>query len=122
MDDASWVTGFLDVIDPALDSIKRLLNLDQGLINKAREPSKDAESIEDGAEEPFLTTSLGLNDGNDIGYGSRFDLNAFIKDKLSLDPSKLDLLMENSGNSSPKRVTSPRRMWRSQNRTTMTLP
>ncbi|KAG8480845.1 hypothetical protein CXB51_025316 [Gossypium anomalum] len=77
---------------------------------------------EDGAEEPFFTTSLGLNDGNDIGYGSRFDLNAFIKDKLSLDPSKLDLLMENSGNSSPKRVTSPRRMWRSQNRTTMTLP
>ncbi|MBA0570963.1 hypothetical protein Golob_004561 [Gossypium lobatum] len=85
VDDASWVTGFLDVIDPALDSIKRLLNLDQGLINKAREPSKDAESIED-------------------------------------DPSKLDLLMENSGKSSPKRVTSPRRMWRSQNRTTMTLP
>ncbi|MBA0749702.1 hypothetical protein Gogos_003601 [Gossypium gossypioides] len=122
VDDASWVTGFLDVIDPALDSIKRLLNLDQGLINKAREPSKDAESIDDGAEEPFLTTSLGLNDGNDIGYGSRFDLNAFIKDKLSLDPSKLDLLMENSGNSSPKRVKSPRRMWRSQNRTTMTLP
>ncbi|PPS00591.1 hypothetical protein GOBAR_AA20073 [Gossypium barbadense] len=108
VDDASWVTGFLDVIDPALDSIKRLLNLDQGLINKAREPSKDAESIEDGAEEPFLTT-LGLNDGNDIGYGSRFDLNAFIKDKLSLDPSKLDLLMENSGNSSPKRVTSPKK-------------
>ncbi|TYI61868.1 hypothetical protein E1A91_D10G203900v1 [Gossypium mustelinum] len=122
VDDASWVTGFLDVIDPALDSIKRLLNLDQGLINKAREPSKDAESIEDGAEEPFLTTSLGLYDGNDIGYGSRFDLNAFIKDKLSLDPSKLDLLMENSGKSSPKRVTSPRRMWRSQTRTTMTLP
>ncbi|KAA3481173.1 psbB mRNA maturation factor Mbb1, chloroplastic [Gossypium australe] len=122
VDDASWVTGFLDVIDPALDSIKRLLNLDQGLINKAREPSKDVESIEDGAEEPFLSTSLGLNDGNDIGYGSRFDLNAFIKDKLSLDPSKLDLLMENSGNSSPKRVTSPRRMWRSQNRTIMTLP
>lgn len=121
MDDASWVMGFLDVLDPALDSIKRLLNLDQGLINKAREPPKDAKSIEDGAKESLLTT-LGLSDGNGIGYGSRFDLDAFIKDKLSLDPSKLDILMENSGNSSPKRVTSPRRMWRSQKRTTMTLP
>ncbi|KAK8671231.1 hypothetical protein V6N13_037831 [Hibiscus sabdariffa] len=42
VDNASWVMGILDVIDPALDSIKRLLNLDQDLINKAKEPLKDA--------------------------------------------------------------------------------
>ncbi|KAK8671210.1 hypothetical protein V6N13_037812 [Hibiscus sabdariffa] len=106
VDDASWVMGFLDVIDPALDSIKRLLNLDQDPSNKAKEPLKDAEANEN---------------GDDIGNGSGFNLDAFIKDALSLDPSKLDVLMENSGNLSPKRVKSPR-MWKSQGKTTMTLP
>ncbi|XWS14197.1 hypothetical protein CRYUN_Cryun36dG0102700 [Craigia yunnanensis] len=122
VDDASWVMGFLDVIDPALDSIKRLLNMDQDLSNKAQEPLKDAEANENGAQEPFVSPSSGQNDGIDIGNGSGFDLDGFIKDKLSLDPSKLDILMENSGNFAPKRIKSPIRMWRSQKRTTVTLP
>lgn len=29
VDDVSWVTGFLDILDPAVDSIKKLLNMDQ---------------------------------------------------------------------------------------------
>lgn len=120
VDDASWIMGFLDVIDPALDSIKRLFNMDQDLSNKAQEPPKDAEANENAAQEPFVSSSSGQNDG--IGNGSGFDLDAFIKEKLSLDPSKLDILMENSGNFAPKRIKPPRRMWRSQKRTTMVLP
>ncbi|XVE82267.1 hypothetical protein DITRI_Ditri15bG0134600 [Diplodiscus trichospermus] len=121
VDDASWVMGFLDVIDPALDSIKRLLNLDQGLSDKARVPLKDAETNE-GAQEPLVSPSSGQNDAIDSGNRSEFDLDAFITDTLSLDPSKLDIQMQNSGNFAPKSTKSPRRMWRSQKRTAMTLP
>lgn len=117
MDDASWVMGFLDVIDPALDSIKRLLNFEQGPSNKAQEPLKDAEVNENDPQEPLGSLSSGQSGGIGIGNGSRFDLDAFIKDNLSLDPSKLDVLMENSGNSAPKRIKSSRRLWRSQKAT-----
>ncbi|KAK6278449.1 hypothetical protein POUND7_018716 [Theobroma cacao] len=122
VDDASWVMGFLDVIDPALDSIKRLLNLDQDPSNKAQEPLKDAGVNETSAQEPLVSSSSGQNDGFDIENESGLDLDAFIEDKLLLDPSKLDILMENPGSFTPKRIKSPRRVWRSQKRTTMTLP
>ncbi|XP_021290844.1 protein high chlorophyll fluorescent 107 [Herrania umbratica] len=122
VDDASWVMGFLDVIDPALDSIKRLLNLDQDPSNKAQEPLKDAGVNETSAQEPLVSSSSGQNDGFDIENESGLDLDAFIKDKLLLDPSELDILMENPGSFTPKRIKSPRRVWRSQKRTTMTLP
>ncbi|XVF62449.1 hypothetical protein PTKIN_Ptkin09bG0008800 [Pterospermum kingtungense] len=117
VDDASWVMGFLDVIDPALDSIKRLLNLEQGPSSKVEEPLKDAEANENGPQEPLASLSSGLHDGIGIGNGSGFDLDAFIKDQLSLDPSKLDIMMEKSGKYAPKRIKSPRRMWRSQKAT-----
>ncbi|XVF28209.1 hypothetical protein REPUB_Repub15cG0009600 [Reevesia pubescens] len=110
VDDASWVMGFLDVIDPALDSIKRLLNLDQNLSNKAQQLLKDAGFNETSTQEPLVSPSSGQNYGSDIEYGSRFDLDKFIKDELSLDPSKLDNLMQNSRNSAPKRIRTPRRL------------
>ncbi|XWS53519.1 hypothetical protein CRYUN_Cryun10bG0008300 [Craigia yunnanensis] len=123
VDDASWVMGFLDVIDPALDSIKRLLNLDQNLSNKAQKPLKDAGANQNSAQEPLVSPSSGQNDGIDIENKSRFNLDAFIKEELSLDPSKLDIPMEISGNLAPnKRIKSPRRMWRSPKRTTRTFP
>ncbi|KAM4127028.1 hypothetical protein ACJW30_02G059900 [Castanea mollissima] len=40
VDDASWVMGFLDIIDPAIDSIKRLLKLDQESFNKIAKTMK----------------------------------------------------------------------------------
>ncbi|PIN19213.1 hypothetical protein CDL12_08106 [Handroanthus impetiginosus] len=72
VDDASWIMGFLDIIDPAIDSIKRLLNL---------EKAKDSSESE--------VEQSGNN--NTIGSESEFNLDKFIREKLSLDPSKLDV-------------------------------
>ncbi|OMO53514.1 RNA-processing protein, HAT helix [Corchorus capsularis] len=122
VDDASWVMGFLDVIDPALDSIKRLLSFDQDRSNKSEEPPKESGDDENSAQEPLLSPSSGQNMGIDIESGSGFDLDVFIKDKLSLDPSNLDSVMENPEKRAPTRMKPPRRVWRSQKRTTMTFP
>ena len=37
MDDALWVLGFLDIFYPALDSIKRVLNMEQNSESKGNE-------------------------------------------------------------------------------------
>lgn len=87
VDDASWVNGFLDIIDPALDSIKKLLNLEQDPFGKTPDSSKNNE-IKDTDE-----------DSSEVDNGksrSGFDLDAFIKEKLSLDPTNLDDQMETS--------------------------
>lgn len=82
VDDVPWVTGFLDIIDPALDGIKRLLHLEQDSFKK-HDSTKNAEEAKDEEDES-------------VQSGSGFDLDAFIKEKLSLDPSKLDDQMEKS--------------------------
>lgn len=87
VDDASWVNGFLDIIDPALDSIKRLLNLEQDPFGKTPDLSDNTEVKENG-EEPSAVENAKSRSG--------FDLDAFIKEKLSLDPTKLDDQMETS--------------------------
>ena len=84
VDDASWVMGFLDIIDPALDRIKRLFNLEQDLFKKQ-------DSVEN-AEETKDVEKFPEDDQRESG----FDLDAFIKEKLSLDPSKIDDKMEAS--------------------------
>ncbi|KAJ4956862.1 hypothetical protein NE237_013645 [Protea cynaroides] len=125
VDDASWVMGFLDIIDPALDSIKKLLNLDnsylkgqdsfkniagtnrasaiEGSLGRSSGPNNE----ETGEEEPRLTSS-------------GFDLDTFISDKLRLDVSKLDIQMESSAISESKKVRSSRRVLRPENRNCFT--
>ncbi|CAM8996445.1 unnamed protein product [Rhodiola kirilowii] len=102
VDDASWVMGLFDVIDPAIDSIKRLFKLEQASFR----------------EQEFMKTSTqdaeaSINE--DVSNG--FDLDSFIKEKLSLDPSKLDIQMAEQMEKSaaalspmPKKTT---KVWRS---------
>lgn len=86
MDDASWIMGFLDIIDPAVDSIKRLLNLEKG----------DASSEERVANEQFGGVSAENSEGNAAGSGSGFDLDEFVQQKLLLDPSNLEVRFASS--------------------------
>ncbi|XP_043810515.1 protein high chlorophyll fluorescent 107 isoform X3 [Manihot esculenta] len=113
VDDASWVMGFLDIIDPAIDSVKKLLNLDPNRYSKTQESlrniSGERESSSDGPSSD--------NDADGIKNGTGFDLNSFIKVRLSLDPTKLDIKLETSGPPAPWRA-SQRRLWRSKKRTT----
>ncbi|XP_054822670.1 protein high chlorophyll fluorescent 107 isoform X2 [Prosopis cineraria] len=103
VDDASWVMGFLDIIDPAIDSLKRLLKVDQNLY-RLNDNNADSEST---------TPSPSSIDGNDVDSESGFNVDAFVMDRLSLDTSKLDDLLETPRNSFSKRSLSPRRIWRS---------
>lgn len=115
VDDASWVMGFLDIIDPALDSIKRLLNLDQ----KPHNPSDTSRNIL-GANEKIMARESSLS-GKEMESESRFDLDAFVRVKLSLEPTELDDLMTASLASRPKGTQSPRRVWRPENRPELTV-
>ncbi|CAO2832363.1 unnamed protein product [Amaranthus hypochondriacus] len=89
VDDATWVNGFLDIIDPALDSIKRILNLEQDPFGKTLESPEKSIEVKDSNED----SSEAENSNN---RSSGFDLDAFIKEKLSLDPTNLDDQMETS--------------------------
>ncbi|KAG0501642.1 hypothetical protein HPP92_001714 [Vanilla planifolia] len=92
VDDASWVMGFLDIIDPAIDSVKRLLNLGRSSsdslssqeILRRHQMSKGGSAAEkaDSGETAYFPGNINGDDG--------FDLDSFIKDKLSLDVSKLN--------------------------------
>ncbi|KAA8531227.1 hypothetical protein F0562_005859 [Nyssa sinensis] len=114
VDDASWVMGFFDIIDPAIDSVKRLLNFDrdQDLYYKPK-GSSSSRNIPRPNENGIGEESTGPTSYNADG----FDLDTFIQEKLSLDPSKLDIHMEASSQKklAPRKVKSPRRVWRSQN-------
>lgn len=70
--------GFLDIIDPAIDSIKRILNFE-----------KDEDSSEIGDESRGLSTDF-MTD-NSLETESDFILDKFIQEKLLLDPSKLEI-------------------------------
>ncbi|GAV70857.1 TPR_2 domain-containing protein [Cephalotus follicularis] len=120
VDDASWVTGFLDIIDPAVNSIKKLLNLDQNLHDKdfsGNTPRGDEKSVN---EESVVGSSGSLN-GNVLAKASGFNLDAFITDKLSLDPTKLEVKGETSRTSMPKKLNSSNRKLRSVYRPQKTL-
>lgn len=100
VDDASWVMGFMDVIDPALDNIKKLLKIDED-ITKRPEIENSAEAKgQDSSEELVVASAVDL-----VGTtksASRFNLDVFIKEKLCVDASKLDDQMEASLMSIPK--------------------
>ncbi|PON93193.1 N-terminal acetyltransferase A, auxiliary subunit [Trema orientale] len=92
VDDASWVMGFLDIIDPAIDSVKRLLKLDQNSSNTPQDTLRRVAAMDDNyiAEDPVGLFSNGNNKESERG----FDVDAFISERLSLDPSKLDFRSE----------------------------
>lgn len=102
VDDASWVMGFMNIFDPAIDNIKRLLNLDQDTYYKV-----------EGSFNSIPRANEGGYSGSD---GSNFDLDGFISEKLSLDPSNLQIQMETP----QKFVKSQRTAWRPENRSATT--
>ncbi|KAH7858422.1 hypothetical protein Vadar_023705 [Vaccinium darrowii] len=81
-DDASWVTEFLDVIDP-IGRIRRLFNLDENSFYKVNDSSRGASVANDNGDEQ-------TSPSDDVESETGFDLDGFICVKLSLDPSQLD--------------------------------
>lgn len=117
VDDASWVMGFLDIIDPAIDSIKRLLKLDKESFTKAKLSLDNLQEII-GKSRTDEESSGFLDRQDRESEEMGMDLDAFISEKLSLDPSKLDVQMEPSRAFVTKRTRPPGRTWRPENRTT----
>lgn len=99
VDDASWVMGFLDIIDPAIDRVKRLLKMDQ---NPSQESLRRMAAVDDICDD--IEASVGpSSNGSDKEGESGFDLDAFISERLFLDLSKLDLFLETTRTYSPKK-------------------
>lgn len=126
--------GFLDVIDPAIDSIKRLLNLDQNSYYKVKESSNTTagDDTDGSAEESTGSSSTNIsteesagsssanNKDNSIDTGSGFDLDDFIREMLSLDPSKLEVQLTTSLKDPPKTIRTASGVWRPTRKTTRT--
>jgi tetratricopeptide (TPR) repeat protein len=92
VDDASWVTGFLDIIDPALDTVKRLLNFGQNNDNNRLTTTlRNMNRTKDSQSNQQPESSAGRED---IETGSGFNLDVFLRSKLSLDPLKLDVNLD----------------------------
>lgn len=102
--------GFLDIFDPAIESLKRLLKLN---------PHSDDMSLDSlrnlaGINKNRVDFSSEEDDEDDTNGESDFDLDAFVMERLSLDLSNLEVQLETPKFSSVKR--SPRRrIWRSNN-------
>ncbi|MQL80305.1 hypothetical protein Taro_012777 [Colocasia esculenta] len=123
VDDASWVMGFSDFIDPAIDSIKRLLNFDQNSSPWAANTKIGRENgnIDESSDQPPVPGKDSIR-GSEESTAPRtgdFDLDSFIKDRLSLDASELDAILEQSGQ---RRIKSSRRIWRSETKTALATP
>ncbi|GFZ21731.1 high chlorophyll fluorescent 107 [Actinidia rufa] len=121
VDDASWVMGFLDIIDPAIDSIKRFLNFDGNSYYRAEDSSRKISGANEMGEVSAAPYSDLVN-GNDIESERGFDLDAFIRQKLSLYPSDLDMLLETTLKPVQAKTKSWRRSWSLEDKTTTTLP
>ena len=118
MDDASWVMGFLDIIDPALDSVKKLLNMDrpsgqvmqQGRNRGITAEGSSTSDLDSGTAEGSSTPNLDSIVDRRAAYTreaeSDFDVDGFIRRRLALDPAELDAGLEGSD---PKGVISQRR-------------
>ncbi|KAG9457827.1 hypothetical protein H6P81_002335 [Aristolochia fimbriata] len=128
VDDASWVMGLLDIIDPALDSIKKLLKLDPSTDYKAKaslsgttdtrasQDEDDGEGTDDDPS-PGLADYSGERTQKKLNFPiSNFDLDAFVREKLSLDPTKLEVQLEPPANN----VRPPRRIVRLEKRNAST--
>lgn len=109
VDDPSWVMGFLDIIDPALDRMKRIFYMGQNASTENQDPLRNISGNEGRASVGNLIglSSSGSQDKTD------FDLASFVKEKLSLDISKLDEHMQASLMSIAE-TKNPIRLWRKQ--------
>lgn len=116
VDDASWVMGFLDIIDPALDNIKKLLRLGSDSDFRSLDALINNAETNFSASEGSSVRSA-MDDGNGEGKASDFDLDGFIKDKLSLDASNLDAQMEKF---EPRKMKSYQRIWQTEVKTVTT--
>lgn len=120
--------GFLDIIDPALDSVKKLLKIDQ-----PSEPTRqdNVKSTAEPGSATIRTSAAGEFSGSSTAEGSDtsdldsidsedsngtavtpesdFDVDGFIKRRLALDPAELDAVLEGSD---PRGVVSQRRTQR----------
>lgn len=96
VDDATWVTGFLDIIDPALDTVKRLLNFGQNSDNNNSRLNDTLKYMGGGGKDGQSTQVAGSSVGGreDTETGSGFNLDAFLREKLSLDPSKIEVNLD----------------------------
>ncbi|RZC04412.1 protein high chlorophyll fluorescent 107-like isoform X2 [Glycine soja] len=108
VDDASWVMGFLGIFDPAIDSLKRILKLNPNSYNM---PLDSLRNIA-GTNKNRVDSSSDDEDDDDANGKNDFDLDAFIKQKLTLDLSNLEIQLETPKFYSVKRSKSPRRIWR----------
>ncbi|KAL5163383.1 Protein high chlorophyll fluorescent 107 [Glycine soja] len=108
VDDASWVMGFLGIFDPAIDSLKRILKLNPNSYNM---PLDSLRNIA-GTNKNRVDSSSEDEDDDDANGKNDFDLDAFIKQKLTLDLSNLEIQLETPKFYSVKRSKSPRRIWR----------
>lgn len=111
VDDASWVMGFLDILDPAIDTLKTLLKLSPNSYNM---PFNSLRNIS-GTDKNSDDFSIEDDDEDDANGESDFDLDAFIMKRLSLDSSNLEVQLEAPKTSSEKRIPSGRRIWRPNN-------
>ncbi|KAK7387998.1 hypothetical protein VNO78_22797 [Psophocarpus tetragonolobus] len=113
VDDASWVMGFLDILDPAINSLKRLLKLNPNSYNM---PLDSLRNIA-GTNKNRVDYSSDNDDDDDYANGeSDFDLDGFIMERLSIDSSNIKVQLGAPKFYSVKRSTSPRRIWRSNKR------
>ncbi|XP_058757724.1 protein high chlorophyll fluorescent 107 [Vicia villosa] len=113
VDDASWVMGFLDILDPAIDSLRKLLKMNPDSFRVSPDSMKnitgtkknmvDYSSEDDDSEE---------GDDSEEDDEGEFDLDRFIMERLSLDVSKLEVQLETPKVQSPNKILSPRRIWR----------
>ncbi|KAL5065517.1 hypothetical protein RYX36_027254 [Vicia faba] len=104
VDDASWVMGFLDILDPAIDSLKRLLKIDPDSFKVSPDSMKNISGMK--------KNTVDYASEDEEGDESEFDLDRFIMKRLSLDVSKLEVQLETTKFSSPNKILSPRRIWR----------
>lgn len=120
--------GFLDIIDPALDSVKKLLNMDRpsgqvtqqgsttmstsgvGPSASTTAEGSSTSDLDSGTAEGSSTPNLDSIVDRRAAYTreaeSDFDVDGFIRRRLALDPAELDAVLEGSD---PKGVISQRR-------------
>lgn len=91
--------GIVDIIDPTMSSIKRLINFDRNSDDSKVQKINSFSGYDSiRPDEENLLVVLGKSD---------FDLDSFIKNRLSLDLSQLDVSTEISN---PARNTPSRRI------------
>jgi hypothetical protein len=97
--------GWFDMFDPAMGSFKRMMNFEESANSKSNKdlPPSEKDEREIGEE----------SSKNREAEKSDFDLDAFLKSRLSLDYSKLDGLFEDTNQ---KTDISTRRVYRSTRR------